>query len=151
MFTAVDRLSYGYMMEDMWRGMWIATESMFRPKLTINYPFEKGPLSTRFRGEHALRRYPSGEERYEQTCCVVCVLTPVFAPLPRNAVCSASHAAASHVNCARPFVQRKQLPSKRCVGCEIVRPYLCDDRDWGVLCRSLAKTAAAVPLVTILI
>jgi NADH-quinone oxidoreductase subunit I len=31
--------------------------------VTINYPFEKNAISTRFRGEHALRRYPSGEER----------------------------------------------------------------------------------------
>lgn len=38
-------------------------ENWFRPPYTIMYPFEKGPLSPRFRGEHALRRYPSGEER----------------------------------------------------------------------------------------
>lgn len=38
-------------------------EQFFRPPYTIMYPFEKGPLSPRFRGEHALRRYPSGEER----------------------------------------------------------------------------------------
>jgi formate hydrogenlyase subunit 6/NADH:ubiquinone oxidoreductase subunit I len=38
-------------------------ENFFRPPYTIMYPFEKGPLSPRFRGEHALRRYPSGEER----------------------------------------------------------------------------------------
>jgi hypothetical protein len=43
--------------------MWIVTENFFRPPYTIMYPFEKGPLSPRFRGEHALRRYPSGEER----------------------------------------------------------------------------------------
>src|SRR3954465_7901999 len=35
----------------------------FKPKPTINYPFEKGPISPRFRGEHALRRYPNGGER----------------------------------------------------------------------------------------
>ncbi len=35
----------------------------FKPKATINYPYEKNPLSPRFRGEHALRRYPNGEER----------------------------------------------------------------------------------------
>ncbi len=34
-----------------------------QPKPTLNYPFEKGPISPRFRGEHALRRYPNGEER----------------------------------------------------------------------------------------
>ena len=35
----------------------------FKPKATLNYPYEKNPLSPRFRGEHALRRYPNGEER----------------------------------------------------------------------------------------
>ena len=35
----------------------------FKRKVTINYPYEKGALSPRFRGEHALRRYPNGEER----------------------------------------------------------------------------------------
>lgn len=43
--------------------MWIVLEQFFRPPYTIMYPFEKGPLSPRFRGEHALRRYPTGEER----------------------------------------------------------------------------------------
>ena len=42
---------------------------------TINYPFEKGPLSPRFRGEHALRRYPSGEER-----CIACKLCEAICP-----------------------------------------------------------------------
>lgn len=44
-------------------GMWIVLENFFRPPYTIMYPFEKGPLSPRFRAEHALRRYPNGEER----------------------------------------------------------------------------------------
>lgn len=47
----------------------------FKPKVTINYPFEKGPLSPRFRGEHALRRYPSGEER-----CISCKLCEAICP-----------------------------------------------------------------------
>jgi formate hydrogenlyase subunit 6/NADH:ubiquinone oxidoreductase subunit I len=51
------RFSFSYL------GMWIVLENFFRPPYTIMYPFEKGPLSPRFRGEHALRRYPSGEER----------------------------------------------------------------------------------------
>src|SRR5208282_771841 len=42
---------------------------MFKPKATLNYPHEKSPLSPRFRGEHALRRYPNGEER-----CIACKL-----------------------------------------------------------------------------
>jgi NADH-quinone oxidoreductase subunit I len=48
---------------------------MFRQKATINYPYEKGPLSPRFRGEHALRRYPNGEER-----CIACKLCEAVCP-----------------------------------------------------------------------
>lgn len=44
------------------RGMWLTLEHFFKPPYTIFYPFEKGPLSTRFRGEHALRRYPTGRD-----------------------------------------------------------------------------------------
>lgn len=47
----------------------------FKPKPTVNYPFEKGPLSPRFRGEHALRRYASGEER-----CIACKLCEAVCP-----------------------------------------------------------------------
>ena len=47
----------------------------FKPKPTLNYPFEKGPLSPRFRGEHALRRYPNGEER-----CIACKLCEAVCP-----------------------------------------------------------------------
>lgn len=43
--------------------MALTLEYWFKPKATLNYPFEKGPLSSRFRGEHALRRYANGEER----------------------------------------------------------------------------------------
>ena len=46
---------------------WLSMKYFFKPKATVNYPFEKGPLSPRFRGEHALRRYPNGEER-----CIAC-------------------------------------------------------------------------------
>ena len=56
-------------------GLLIATREMFRPKKTINYPHEKGSLSPRFRGEHALRRYPSGEER-----CIACKLCEAVCP-----------------------------------------------------------------------
>jgi len=53
----------------------LAMKYFFRPKVTVNYPFEKGPLSPRFRGEHALRRYPSGEER-----CIACKLCEAVCP-----------------------------------------------------------------------
>jgi NADH-quinone oxidoreductase chain I len=48
---------------------------MFKRKVTIQYPFEKGELSLRFRGEHALRRYPNGEER-----CIACKLCEAICP-----------------------------------------------------------------------
>tara|TARA_B100000965_G_C19051022_1_gene523703 strand:+ start:59 stop:544 length:486 start_codon:yes stop_codon:yes gene_type:complete len=56
-------------------GIIIAFKEMFRVKKTINYPFEKGAISPRFRGEHALRRYPNGEER-----CIACKLCEAICP-----------------------------------------------------------------------
>ena len=53
----------------------LAMRYFFSPKKTLNYPFEKGPLSPRFRGEHALRRYPNGEER-----CIACKLCEAICP-----------------------------------------------------------------------
>src|SRR3978361_747858 len=47
----------------------LAMRYFFKPKATLNYPHEKNPISPRFRGEHALRRYPNGEER-----CIACKL-----------------------------------------------------------------------------
>jgi len=57
------------------KGLLLAIKYMFKPKATVNYPFEKGPLSPRFRGEHALRRYPNGEER-----CIACKLCEAICP-----------------------------------------------------------------------
>jgi NADH-quinone oxidoreductase subunit I len=54
---------------------WLTLKYFFKPKATINYPFEKNPLSPRFRGEHALRRYPNGEER-----CIACKLCEAVCP-----------------------------------------------------------------------
>jgi len=60
---------------EMFRGMSLAMNYFWDPKVTINYPFEKGPLSPRFRGEHVLRRYPTGEER-----CIACKLCEAICP-----------------------------------------------------------------------
>ena len=54
---------------------WLTLRYFFKPKATINYPYEKNPLSPRFRGEHALRRYPNGEER-----CIACKLCEAVCP-----------------------------------------------------------------------
>ncbi len=56
-------------------GMWLTLKYFFRRKVTLNYPYEKGVLSPRFRGEHALRRYPNGEER-----CIACKLCEAICP-----------------------------------------------------------------------
>lgn len=56
-------------------GMWLTLKYFFKPKVTINYPYEKSPISPRFKGEHALRRYDNGEER-----CIACKLCEVVCP-----------------------------------------------------------------------
>ena len=53
----------------------LGMRQFFAPKATLNYPHEKGPVSPRFRGEHALRRYPNGEER-----CIACKLCEAICP-----------------------------------------------------------------------
>jgi NADH-quinone oxidoreductase subunit I len=53
----------------------LAMRYLFSAKKTLDYPFERGPLSPRFRGEHALRRYPNGEER-----CIACKLCEAICP-----------------------------------------------------------------------
>jgi len=56
-------------------GFFVGLKYFFAPKKTLNFPFERGALSPRFRGEHALRRYPSGEER-----CIACKLCEAVCP-----------------------------------------------------------------------
>jgi len=56
-------------------GLSLTMRHMFRPNITINYPEEKTPKSPRFRGLHALRRYPNGEER-----CIACKLCEAVCP-----------------------------------------------------------------------
>ena len=64
-----------FFMWDLLRGMALTLRYMLKPRVTLDYPYEKGPLSSRFRGEHALRRYPSGEER-----CIACKLCEAVCP-----------------------------------------------------------------------
>ena len=62
-------------MTDFIGGLLIAVKELFKSKKTINYPFEKGKISPRYRGEHALRSYPNGEER-----CIACKLCEAVCP-----------------------------------------------------------------------
>ncbi len=65
-----------FLLAEIVKGMLLTLKYIFfMPKVTINYPYERGPLSTRFRGEHALRRYPNGEER-----CIACKLCEAVCP-----------------------------------------------------------------------
>ena len=64
-----------FLLIEVIKGLGLTLKYFFKPKVTINYPFEKGPLSPRFRGEHALRRYPNGEER-----CIACKLCEAICP-----------------------------------------------------------------------
>jgi len=63
------------LLTELMRGMFLVLQNFFKKKVTLNYPFEKGPISSRFRGEHVLRRYLSGEER-----CIACKLCEVVCP-----------------------------------------------------------------------
>ncbi|KAG8758895.1 hypothetical protein FRC14_007160 [Serendipita sp. 396] len=73
--SALDKVMTMFLFTELVRGLWVVLEQFFRPPYTIMYPFEKGPLSPRFRGEHALRRYPNGEER-----CIACKLCEAICP-----------------------------------------------------------------------
>ena len=73
--AVLDRAARSLFLVELVSGMALTLRYFFKPKVTINYPFEKGPLSPRFRGEHALRRYPNGEER-----CIACKLCEAICP-----------------------------------------------------------------------
>ena len=73
--ATLDRTARSLLLAEIVSGMALTLRYFFRPKATINYPYEKTPLSPRFKGEHALRRYPNGEER-----CIACKLCEAICP-----------------------------------------------------------------------
>ncbi|MCL1887000.1 MAG: NADH-quinone oxidoreductase subunit NuoI [Betaproteobacteria bacterium] len=64
-----------FLLIDLVKGLFLTAKYLFSPKVTLQYPEEKTPLSPRFRGMHALRRYPNGEER-----CIACKLCESVCP-----------------------------------------------------------------------
>jgi NADH-quinone oxidoreductase subunit I len=60
---------------ELFKGLTLTGKFLFRKKITVQYPEEKTPISPRFRGLHALRRYPNGEER-----CIACKLCEAVCP-----------------------------------------------------------------------
>ena len=73
--TAIKNLFKTFFLLELWRGLMLTGKNLFRKKVTLNYPEEKTPQSPRFRGLHALRRYPNGEER-----CIACKLCEAVCP-----------------------------------------------------------------------
>jgi NADH-quinone oxidoreductase subunit I len=71
----LDRAAKQVFMWDLLIGLYLGMKYFLGPKATLNYPYEKGVLSPRFRGEHAQRRYPNGEER-----CIACKLCEAVCP-----------------------------------------------------------------------
>jgi NADH-quinone oxidoreductase subunit I len=88
------------------RGLALTFSYLFHRRVTINYPYEKGPLSPRFRGEHVLRRYESGEER-----CIACKLCEAICPAQAITIDSAPSADGS-----REAV-RYDLDMTKCIFC----------------------------------
>jgi NADH-quinone oxidoreductase subunit I len=72
---SLDRVARTFLWRELVVGFALTFVYMFKRKVTLNYPYERGPLSPRFRGEHALRRYPNGEER-----CIACKLCEAICP-----------------------------------------------------------------------
>jgi NADH-quinone oxidoreductase subunit I len=75
MFARIGQAAKGAALMDFMGAMWLGLGYMVRPKATVQYPHERNPQSPRFRGEHALRRYPNGEER-----CIACKLCEAICP-----------------------------------------------------------------------
>lgn len=71
----LDQAARSLFLAEFVSALFLSLRYFFAPKATVNYPFEKGPISPRFRGEHALRRYPNGEER-----CIACKLCEAVCP-----------------------------------------------------------------------
>lgn len=75
MMSFLNRFARSFFLLELISGLSLTFRKMFSSKATINYPYEKGPLSPRFRGQHALRRYQNGEER-----CIACKLCEAICP-----------------------------------------------------------------------
>jgi NADH-quinone oxidoreductase subunit I len=75
MFSRVREIASSLMLAELVKGLRLTGRYMFSRKITVMYPEEKTPKSPRFRGLHALRRYPNGEER-----CIACKLCEAVCP-----------------------------------------------------------------------
>ncbi len=72
---AIKRYVQSFLLLELVRGLLVTGRHLFARKITVQYPEERTPQSPRFRGLHALRRYPNGEER-----CIACKLCEAVCP-----------------------------------------------------------------------
>lgn len=75
MWTRIKSFVSSFLLLELFRGLALTGRYLFARKVTVQFPEEKTPLSPRFRGLHALRRYPNGEER-----CIACKLCESVCP-----------------------------------------------------------------------
>ena len=75
MLAALKQFGRTFFLVELLKGMQLTGRNLFAKKITVLYPEEKAPRSPRFRGLHALRRYPNGEER-----CIACKLCEAVCP-----------------------------------------------------------------------
>ncbi len=73
--SAITNFLRSFLLLELLQGMALTGRYLFKRKITVQYPEEKTPMSPRFRGLHALRRYPNGEER-----CIACKLCEAVCP-----------------------------------------------------------------------
>lgn len=75
MIQSIRNYFYSLFLWELMKGLQLTGRHLFKRKVTVQYPEEKTPMSPRFRGLHALRRYPNGEER-----CIACKLCEAVCP-----------------------------------------------------------------------
>ncbi|HSD96676.1 MAG TPA: NADH-quinone oxidoreductase subunit NuoI [Sulfuricaulis sp.] len=75
MVNSLKRFLNTFLLFELVKGLMVTGRHLFSRKITIQYPEERTPISPRFRGLHALRRYPNGEER-----CIACKLCEAVCP-----------------------------------------------------------------------
>jgi len=94
------------LLKELFKGMSVTGRYMFARKITVQYPEEKTPQSFRFRGLHALRRYPNGEER-----CIACKLCEAVCPALAITIESAQRAAGTR------WPSRYDIDLTKCIFC----------------------------------
>ena len=72
---SLKRITKSFLFLELFQGLMLTGRYLFKRKMTIQFPEERTPISPRFRGLHALRRYPNGEER-----CIACKLCEAVCP-----------------------------------------------------------------------